>query len=214
VAGSSEDCFCRARLRDAAGVHDGDAVSDVGNHTHVMGDQNDCGLALDGEVPQKIDDLGLYGNIERRGGLVSNEDSGTGDQGGSNQNALAHAPGEFERSLVDAAVRIGDADILQHLFHGGSGAGEWLTQCLGDLGADAGERVESRLRLLEDHRHAPAAYGLHGAFGEIGDVIVAETNVAAGVADRRRQQAHDGLGSDRFPAAAFADDSHNLALCH
>ncbi len=132
---------------------------------------------------------------------------GAGDQRGSDHDALAHAAGEFERTLVDAAVRVGDADLLQHLLHRGSGAGERLTQCLGDLGADGGERIEGCLRLLEDHRHAPAADGLHGAFGDGGDVVVAQTNGAADVADCRRQQAHDGLRGDRFAAAAFADDA-------
>ena len=51
---------------------------------------------------------------------------GAGDQRGSDHDALAHAAGEFERALVDAAVRIGDADILQHLSHRRSGAVERL----------------------------------------------------------------------------------------
>ena len=195
-------------------VHDRDAIGDVGNHDHVVGDQNDRSVALDGELPQKVEDLGLDGDIERRGGFVGDQDRRVGDQRGCDQDALAHAAGEFERALVDAAVRVGDADVRQHLSHGRSGAGERLTQCLGDLAADGGERVKGRLRLLEDHRHTPATYRLRGAFGDRGDVVVAETNAAASVADRRRQQAHDGLCGDRFPAAALADDGHDLAERH
>ena len=137
-------------------------------------------------MPKQVENLRLDGDVERRAGLVRDEDSGAGDQCAGDHGALAHAAGKFERTLVDAAVRVGDADIFQHLPHRRTGAVERLAQCLGDLRADGGERIEGCLRLLEDHRHAPASDRLHGALRNGGDVVVAQPNGAAGAADCRR----------------------------
>src|SRR5262249_17028013 len=140
------------------------------------------------------------------------EDGWAGDQGGCDHDALTHAAGQFEWALVDAALRIGYADILQNLPYRRARTQQRLAERLGDLTADRGERVERCLRRLNDHRHAPAGYGLHGSLGYGGDVVLAAANSAGCASDRWRQQAHDGLGGDRFAAAAFADEGQNLAM--
>jgi hypothetical protein len=64
---------------------------------------------------------------------------------------------------------------------------------LGDLAADAHERVERGHRLLEDHRHVRAAELRGLRLAEPDDVaVVAADGDPAGRRERVGQEAHDG----------------------
>ncbi len=68
-----EDPGDRTRLDDAAVLHHGHAVGDVGDDAHVVGDEEDglAGLRL-GE--EEVEDARLHGDVEGRGRLVGDED--------------------------------------------------------------------------------------------------------------------------------------------
>ena len=83
-------------------------------------------------------------------------------------------------------------------------------QRLGDLAADAVQRVERRHRLLEHHADAVAAQPLHLGLVEPGEVDALEPQ---GAGNRRafRQQAHQRQRGHRLAGAGFADDPEAVA---
>ena len=84
-------------------------------------------------------------------------------------------------------------------------------QHLGDLLADAHQRVQRGHRLLEDHADARAAQGAQRGGRQAQQVGALKVDDAALHAQRRRQQAHDRGGADRLAGAALADDAQDLA---
>jgi len=71
---AAQDVADGAFFDDAAGVHDGDAVGDLGDDAEVVGDEEDGGAALGAEPFELVEDLGLDGDIEGAGGLIGNEE--------------------------------------------------------------------------------------------------------------------------------------------
>ncbi len=81
----------RRGLNHLALAHDDDAVSHLGNDTHVMGNQDDGRSELLLQVPQKIENLTLHGHVQRRGRFVRDEDGGAQRNRHGDHYALAHA---------------------------------------------------------------------------------------------------------------------------
>ena len=79
---------------------------------------------------------------------------------------MAHPTGELVRVVVDAPVRLRDADPVQHVDRvlARDGLGNVVVDPvrLDDLVADGVERVHRRQRILEDHGHLLAALELVG----------------------------------------------------
>ena len=83
-----------------------------------------------------------------------------------------------------------------------------------DLIADLENGIERRHRLLEHHRDVIAAHVAHLLFGEIGEVAVLESNLAAGDLSRRCDQAHDRHRGHALAASRFADQRQRFAFAH
>ena len=66
----------RTALHNLAPVHDGYLVAEVGHDPQVMCDQDDGGPQLLLKIAHHPDYLGLDGHIQRRGGLVCNNQLG------------------------------------------------------------------------------------------------------------------------------------------
>ena len=64
-------------LDDAAGVHDRDPVGDVGDDAEVVGDEDQPHAGAPPAAPEQVHDLGLHGDVERRGRLVGDEHAGS-----------------------------------------------------------------------------------------------------------------------------------------
>ena len=94
-----------ARLDDAAGIHDGDPVGDVGDDAEVVRDQDEPHLALLLQLLQQVHDLRLHGDVERRRRLVGDEHRRVEREGHRDHDALAHAAGELVRVVLDALAR-------------------------------------------------------------------------------------------------------------
>ena len=101
----------RADLGDAAGIHHRDAVGGLRDHAHVVGHQHHGGAVVAAEPLDQRDDLRLHRHIERGGRLVGDDQLGLGADRERNDDALAHAAGEFVRIGVDAFFRRGNADF-------------------------------------------------------------------------------------------------------
>src|SRR3546814_2057517 len=88
-------------------------LSDFGNHPHIVGDDDHAYLLLFAQGAQQIKYLCLYRYIERRGGLVSDDDLGLTAQGQCNHDALAHAARELVRVLIQSQFGLFDAHAVQ-----------------------------------------------------------------------------------------------------
>ena len=78
-----------------------------------MGDQQIGQGLLFPQVQQQIDDLGLNGHIQRRNGLVAQQQPGLHRQRTGDADALAHTAGELVGIAVDAG------GVQTHLLHQG-----------------------------------------------------------------------------------------------
>ena len=59
---------------------------------------------------QQVEDLGLDGGVQGRGGLVGDDQLGVQGEGHRDHGALPHAAGELVRVVVDPLAGLGDAD--------------------------------------------------------------------------------------------------------
>ena len=125
VLGPQDHVFHAARLDDLAGVHDGRLLHRLGDHGQVVGDEQQGGARLVLEGLDELQDLGLDGHVERRGGLVGHHELGVAREGHGDHDALTHAARHLVRVLLGAALRAGDADQAEHL----DGADPGLPSC-------------------------------------------------------------------------------------
>ena len=70
-----EDFGACARFDDLAFVHDGDAVADVLDDGHVVGDEEVGEAELVAEVGEEVEDLRLDGDVEGGGGFVADDEA-------------------------------------------------------------------------------------------------------------------------------------------
>ena len=203
------------RLDDLALVHHGDAVGEVGDDAHVVGDQHDRGAELVAAATQQVEDLGLHRHVERRRRLVGDEHRGVERERHRDHDALLLPARELVRVVVDPQLGLGDADLPQHLDR----VGHRLllrvlavrAQPLRELPADREHRVQRRRRLLEDHR----ALGAADLAQPLARSPITTSSPCSTTAPRDLgglgQQAEDRAGGDRLARAGLADDREHLA---
>ena len=97
-----EDRVDRAALDDAAELHHHHLLGDLGDDAHVMGDEHHRHAVAGLQLLDQLEDLGLGGDVERRGRLVGDQQLGLAGQRHGRHGALAHAAGELEGIAVEA----------------------------------------------------------------------------------------------------------------
>ena len=112
-----------AAFDDLAVAHHADRAGVVLGQPQIVGDEDDGHAHLLLQVVQQVEDLGLDGHVERRGGLVGNQQIGVVDQRHRNHDALQLSARELVRILPHAAFRLADAHALQQLQHPPVGLG-------------------------------------------------------------------------------------------
>ena len=75
----------------ATGIHHHNAVSHFGHHTQVMRDQDDRCAGLGTELTHQRQDLRLYGDVQGRRWLVSDEQSWAAGERHGDHHTLAHS---------------------------------------------------------------------------------------------------------------------------
>jgi hypothetical protein len=139
-----------ALLDDLAAAHHDHAVADVGDDAEVVRDdeQRHAVLLLQARTP--AEHLGLHGHVERRGGLVGDEDRRPARDRAGDQHALRHAARDLVRIAAQDPVRSASPP-QQHLARPGLRIGGahavHAAQRLGELVADRVRRVEVAHRL-------------------------------------------------------------------
>ena len=201
-------------LHDLALVHDDDTVGEIGDDTHVVGDQDDRGTELVAAPAQQVENLRLHRHVERRGGLVGDDQFGIERERHSDHHALLLATRELVRVVVDALLWFGNAHLAQVLDRLGSRLAATVlavrAQTLGELPPDRVDRVQRGRRLLEDHCCIQPTGCAKLLARKAHDVAAVEQNHATSDCGLG-QQADDRLGCHRLATAALADDRDDLA---
>jgi hypothetical protein len=73
VLGRAKDVFDGPLLDEFSIQHNKDSIGEVCHDSEVMGDQEYGHSEFLTQLPKKIEDLGLNGDIESRGGFIGNE---------------------------------------------------------------------------------------------------------------------------------------------
>ena len=206
-----------AALDDLAGVHHRDLVDHLRHDAEVVGDQEDRHAELLAEVLHQLEDLGLHGDVERRRGLVGDQELGVAAQRHADHHALAHAAGHLVRVVAHPLLGGRDPDEPHHLERARLRllVADVLVEPdrLGDLLADREDRVERGHRLLEDHRDVVAADLRHLVLVERREVLTVEDDVRAGLdATGRVDELHDRERGHGLAAPGLTDDAERAAL--
>jgi len=225
MARAQENFARRALLDKTAGVEHGDAFSDLGDDAEVVRDEEKAKAKLAAKFVEQLEDLLLHGDVERRGGLVGDEQPGARGQGHGDHGALAEAPRKLMRELSGAESGLRD----RRSFKGSDGASAYgfradvrLVGADGffDLRADAHHGIKGGHRLLENHGDFTSADCAQGAFVECGQIFSPVRAVGiccagkpnfAGDASPRREQAHQGKSEHGLAAARFTDKTQRLS---
>jgi hypothetical protein len=167
------------------------------------------------QLGHQVEDFGLDGDVQRRGGLVGDQQLRAGGHGARDHHPLAHAPGQLVRILVQSLLRVGDAHARQPF--AGLLAGLVMRQPkvaaegLGDLLADLHVGRQGRERILEDHAHLRAADAVQAPGPETDQLLALEPGRALHPAVLRQEPHHreEGLALARTALAhdpqAFAE---------
>ena len=92
----------RGAFDDLSGIHHQYIVGHLGDDAEIVGDDQDRHAQPLLQVRQQIEDLGLDGDVERRRGLVGDQQRGLAGKRHGDHDALAHAARQAVREVVDA----------------------------------------------------------------------------------------------------------------
>jgi len=207
-------------FHDPAGPHHRHPVGQVGDHAHVVGDQQHRGAEVAAAAVQQVQDLRLHGDVQRGGRLVGHDQPAAQHQRHRDHRALLLAARQLVREVVHPLLRFGDADPVEHVDRQraalGAAAAPVRPQPFGDLPADGEHRVQRGGGLLEDHRGARPAQRPQLRGGGAEDVLrrlpagAAQQYPATGGGGRGQQPEHR-LRGHRLAAAALADQGQHLS---
>ncbi len=214
MPGPVEDLGRGARLDDLAPLHDRHPVGQIGDNTHVVGDEQDPGVDAVAEVAHEVEDLGLHRDVERGRRLVGDQEPRIERQRLGDHRPLPLPSRQLVRVGVEAALGIRDLHQLEQFDRplvGGAGRHRLMAaEHLGDLEADRVDGIERGHRLLEDHRDLAPADRPHHALIDAGQLDPVELDRAPDVRVLR-QQAHQRERRRRLARARLADDRQHFA---
>jgi hypothetical protein len=224
VLRGGEDVAHPGLLHLLALPHHHHVVGHLGHHAHVVGDEDHGGAHLGLQVADDVEDLRLDGHVERRGGLVGDEQFGVAGQRHGDHHPLAHAAGELVRIAVEELLRIGQAHLAQQLPRPQARVARAQAfvqgERFGDLVADGEDRIEGGHRLLEDHGDVVAANGPEPVVRRAHEIErlprggpeqhLPAGDPSAGVVG----EPHDRQRRDGFPRAGLAHHRQGLSRLH
>ncbi len=195
----AEDRSRNSGLHQPPVLHHQDAVRQVGDHAHVVGDQDDGCIDSVLQITHQLEDLGLHRDVQRRRRLVGEQQLRIARQRLRDHGALPLAAGELVRVGVDPSFWLRDLHHAEE-FDGALPRRlrrhrEMAAQHLGYLKSDGVDRVQGGHRLLEDHCDLFAANVTQHARRGIDDLPVAQLDRTRDVGIR---QVADPSGTSRW----------------
>ncbi|WP_241021914.1 hypothetical protein [Burkholderia sp. Ac-20353] len=163
--GGREDPLRLALLDLLAAIHHEHAVGHLGNHAHVVRDEDHAHVHLVLQAADQLQDLRLDRHVERGGRFVGDQQCGPARQRHRDHHALPHPARQLVRIAREHAARLRNPHEIEQPQRLGARVGRGLRLVqrdrLADLVADREHRVERRHRFLEDHRDIRAAHAAH-----------------------------------------------------
>ena len=170
----AEDAGDIATLDDLALGHHAHGVGEMADDAEVVGDEQHGHAAPLLHILEEREDLRLHGDVERRRGLVGDQQVRLVGDGHGDHHALALAARELVGIVVEARLGIGQADDVEQPQRLGAGGGfaepAMRDDDLAHLLLDGVERIERTHRLLKDHRDVVAANAAQLALAHGGKV--------------------------------------------
>ncbi len=161
MVGVAQDFIERSGFDQPAVTHHRDAVGDLGDHAHVVGDEQNRGAVVALQIADQRQDLLLRSDVERGRRLVGDQQFRLQHQRHRYHDALALAAGQPVRVGGEDALDFGQAHLLHHFQDAlAPRAGVQIgvdAQHLVDLAAYRHHWIKRRHRLLKDHRHSSGA---------------------------------------------------------
>src|SRR6266571_5505693 len=215
VVRPSEELGDGRLLDDFARVHHDDPRSSLGDHSEIMSDHQNRGAEFLLQMDQQIQNLRLNGDVERCRRFVGNHERRLHDESHRYQYALPHPARQLVRVLSGAVFRrrhAGKRESLDGAIPGLSSAHSSVdSRYLGDLVSNGENRIESRHRLLKNHRDPVAADVPDLFIAERDEILALKLDATARLdSPRRLDQSQDGERGHRFSATRFADDANGF----
>ncbi len=110
MVGLVEDIAGGAAFSHPPGIQDSQPVAGLGDHTQVVGDQDDRDMEGLLQVAQQSEDLRLDGHVQGGGRLVGDQQAGVAGKRHGDHHALLHAAGELVRIGTQDALDVGQTD--------------------------------------------------------------------------------------------------------
>ena len=104
------DHLAGAVFDDPPGVHHRDLVRLLCDDAEIVTDENQCHARFLLETCQQLEDLGLHGDVERRGRLVGDQEIGPERECHRDHDSLAHPARQLVRVGLDPGLRTRDPD--------------------------------------------------------------------------------------------------------
>ena len=211
MARVAEQLVLARELHQPAEVHHADLVAHVPHHRQVVRDEQVREAALALQVLHDVEHLRLHAHVQRRGGLVADQEFRLGGQCPRDRDTLPLPAGELVRELL--AVLRRQPHRLQQLGHlvlelRFVGDDPVLLERLGHDVLHRPARVQAGVRVLEDHLDAPAQLAPLRRLERGMRIVAVEGEPAArGLVQPHQQPRHRALA-----AARFADERQRLAL--
>ena len=208
----------RRHFHHLAAIHHSHVIGHLGDNAQVMGDEQDGGAVLLFKLVHQLQYLRLDGHVQRRGGLVRDQQLGLAGQRHGDHHALPHAAGQLMGILLGHGLGVGYLDVLQHLDHLFPGLifihALMDHEGLGHLLFHREHRVQAGHGLLENHRNIVAADLIHIGAAQLGQLPpvkhdAAGFNVAVAV-----QQLQDAHGGHALARARFTHNAQGTAGFH
>lgn len=95
MTGMIEHLLGRATFDDTAEIHHGDLIRQVLDNAQIVGDEKIRQPQVGLELSQEVEDLSLYRDVQRAGGLVADEEVRLDGEASCNTNTLPLATREF-----------------------------------------------------------------------------------------------------------------------
>jgi len=203
-------------LHQLPGVNDPHPVGDLRDNPQVVGDIEDRRVELLLQLLHQVQDTGLGGHVQARGGLVHDQQRRIAGQGHGDDHALLLAAAELMGVAQCHVLGVGHVDLLQHPHARPPGVlpahVPVLLEDFADLTRDGERGVEGGHRVLVDEGDSIPPEGAKLPGVESQQVLAEEANLARGDPPVVGQIAHDGERNGALAGARLADQAEGLAL--
>ena len=153
MLGVTDNVCGRTDFDQFAAVENGQPVGDLVGDAQIVGDHQDRAAEVVAQLAQQVQQLCLYGHVERGGGFVGDDQRGPAGHRDGGHHPLPQPAGELVRVHPQAQLGVTDPDGVEQPHGFGVVVGAFA-----DLSADPHRGIQRCHRVLEDRAEQFAAH--------------------------------------------------------